>query len=113
MRTGLDVTGIAPVEQDRTAALEPADILAVIQLKSWTRQRFGLTADDPVMVRQEATTEPGFPPLKTIVTFWTASDRPHQFTLFKPVRSAAQGDVPPAWLKDALRLLPMEGCSCC
>ena len=56
----------------------------------------------PVMVAEVACGLPGCPPLETVVAFWTADDRRHQFKLFKPVAEVVSDDLPFAWLKDAL-----------
>jgi hypothetical protein len=86
---------------------------AVQRLKDWTRARFGLTEDETIVVTEIARSAPGFPPLQTSVTFWTADGVRHHFTIFKPVRAAAGDDLPPAWLKDSLALSEGIECACC
>ena len=39
---------------------------------------------------------PGCPPLETVVAFWTADERRHQFKLYKPLREVLYDDV--GWL---------------
>jgi hypothetical protein len=80
----------------------PAHIAALDRVREWTRERFKLSDDVPVMVAEVACGLPGCPPLETVVAFWTADDRRHQFKLFKPVAEVVYDDLPFAWLKDAL-----------
>jgi nitrate reductase delta subunit len=45
---------------------------AATQVKRWTRQRFGLTGEATLLVSEIESAVPGFPPLHTVVAFWTA-----------------------------------------
>jgi hypothetical protein len=80
----------------------PAHVQALEQVRTWTRARFKLAADAPVVVAEIACGLPGCPPLETVVAFWTANDRRHQFKLFKPVEAVVCDDLPFAWLLDSL-----------
>jgi hypothetical protein len=80
----------------------PAQIAALDRVRAWTRERFKLDEALPVVVAEVACGLPGCPPLETVVAFWTEDDRRHQFKLFKPVAEVVEGDLPYAWLKDAL-----------
>jgi hypothetical protein len=80
----------------------PAQTAALDRVRAWTRERFNLTDAQPVVVAEVACGLPGCPPLETVVAFWTADDRRHQFKLFKPVAEVVSDDLPFAWLKDAL-----------
>lgn len=91
----------------------PAHLAAVEALKDWTRERFKLGASDVVMVTESARTLPGFPPLETAVSFWTAEGTRHHFKFFKPAEEVVEDDLPPAWLKDSLALSEGVECACC
>jgi hypothetical protein len=80
----------------------PAHLQAIERVRTWTRERFKLADDVPIVVVEVACGLPGCPPLETAVAFWTANDRRHQFKLFKPVREVVYDDLPFAWLIDSL-----------
>ncbi len=86
---------------------------AARRLKQWTRERFKLAEDELIIVREGATTIPGYPPRETVVVFWTTDGRRHEFKLFKRVADIGEDDLPPAWLKDALAACDGFGCECC
>jgi hypothetical protein len=79
-----------------------AQVAALDRVRAWTRERFTLADTLPVVVAEVACGLPGCPPLETVVAFWTADDRRHQFKLFKRVEEVVQDDLPFAWLRDAL-----------
>jgi hypothetical protein len=79
-----------------------AHLEALDRVRTWTRARFKLADEATVVVAEIACGLPGCPPLETVVAFWTADDRRHQFKLFKPVQEVVQGDLPFAWLLDSL-----------
>jgi hypothetical protein len=91
----------------------PGHLDAVERLKDWTRGRFALADEETVLVAEIAIALPGFPPLETIVAFWTVDGTRHHFTVFKPVESVVEEDLPPAWLKDSLALSEGVECACC
>ena len=73
------------------------------------RVRFG---DVTVLVTELESALPGFPPLHTVVAFWTATKH-YQFKVFKPLEEVAEDDVPPAWYREALAVTPGTDCGCC
>jgi hypothetical protein len=75
---------------------------ALDRVREWTRARFRLGVEDPVVVAEVACGLPGCPPLETVVAFWTAGDRRHQFKVFKAVEQVAEDDLPYAWLIESL-----------
>lgn len=75
---------------------------AAERIRTWTRARFALDEDSVVFVSEMSCGLPGCPPLETVVAFWTAPDRRHQFKFFKPIGEVVEDDLPPAWMKDAL-----------
>ena len=87
-----------------------ARLEAAERLKRWTRSRFG---DVTILVSELESAAPGFPPVHTVVAFWTAERRHYHFKVFKPLEEVAEGDVPPAWYRDALAVTPGVDCSCC
>ena len=81
-----------------------AQRLGLERVRAWTRQRFSLTDDAPLLVTEVACSLPGCPPLETVVAFWTGADRRHQFKVFKPAAQVTSEDLPFFWMKDALRV---------
>ena len=90
-----------------------AHLSAVRRLMGWTRERFDLDAADTVLVEQKAPELPGFPPVETVIGFWTAPDVRHEFKLFKPATEIEPADLPPSWMKDRLLVEMTLDCSCC
>ena len=82
------------------------------RVRSWTRERFKLADDETVMVSEIACGMPGCPPIETHVVFWTAAGR-HHFKIFKPLAAVSEGDLPPAFMKNALLALEGFDCDCC
>jgi nitrate reductase delta subunit len=91
----------------------PGHLDAVERLKDWTRVRFALAAEETVVVSEFAGAAPGFPPLETIVAFWTIDGTRHHFRVFKPVEGVVEDDLPPAWLRESLALSQGVECACC
>ena len=56
---------------------------------------------------------PGFPPLHTVVAFWSPERKHYHFKVFKPLEQVTEDDMPPAWYKDALAVTPGVDCGCC
>ncbi|MCD6042033.1 MAG: nitrate reductase molybdenum cofactor assembly chaperone [Burkholderiales bacterium] len=83
---------------------------AASRVKAWTRSRFG---DVTVLVTELEGGPPGFPPLHTVVAFWTAERRHYHFKVFKPLGQVVEGDLPPAWYREALAVAPGSDCGCC
>src|ERR1700723_4464074 len=74
---------------------------AVERVRQWARARFKLTDDETIMVSEIACSVPGCPPIETHIVFWTGAGR-HHFKIFKPLAEAAEDDLPPAFVKNAL-----------
>ena len=91
----------------------PRHLDAVERLKAWTRERFTLGEDETVVVAEMARGLPGFPPLETVIAFWSYAGVRHHFTVFKPVEEVVEEDVPFSWLKDSLALSEGVDCACC
>ena len=88
-------------------------LLAVERLKDWTRGRFVLTPDETVLVTENPTSLPGYPPIATLVAFWTTDGTRHHFKVFKPVEEIVEEDFPPPWLKASLAYSEGMSCPCC
>ena len=87
---------------------------AAQRVKQWTRERFGLDSDSTLLVSELESTLPGFPPLHTVIAFWTAQRRHYHFKVFKPLEEVVQEDLPPSWFRDALAVPEgAAGCDCC
>jgi nitrate reductase delta subunit len=91
----------------------PDHLAAIQRVQAWTRERFNLTNENTVLVSEVSCGLPGCPPLETVVVFWTAADRRHQFKVFKPVAELIIDDLPPAWLRDALTASESDLPECC
>jgi len=83
---------------------------AASRMKAWTRTRFG---DVTVLVTELQGGAPGFPPLRTVVAFWSAERKHYHFSVFKPLEQVTEEDLPPAWYRDALAVTPGIDCGCC
>jgi nitrate reductase delta subunit len=97
----------------RSLKKHPEQIAALDQVREWTRARFNLPDDAPIMVNEVACALPGCPPIETVVAFWTGSDTRHHFKLFKPATAVVEDDLPPSWMKNALIVVEGFGCECC
>ncbi len=71
-------------------------------LRCWTRARFALEPEAVVSVAEIACSQPGCPPLETVVTFWSDEQTRHHFKIFKPLDAVREDDLPPRWMKPAL-----------
>jgi hypothetical protein len=78
--------------QPRTRSV---DLAIVENIQGWTRRRFKLASDAPVLVAEVACALPLCAPLETAIAFWTAGTR-HQFKLYKPMAEIIYDDI--GWL---------------
>jgi hypothetical protein len=96
----------------KTSARKAERLAAVRQIKAWTRERFALSDEVPVMVSELACGMPGCPPVETVVAFWTAPQTRHSFKVFKPAEAVMEEDLPPSWMKNAI-IWNGDDLSCC
>lgn len=89
-----------------------AHLEALGRIEAWTRARFGLAKEAPVLVSEVACALPGCPPLETVVGFWSDDATRHHFKMFKRAEEVTEDDLPPSWLRDALVATPGAECSC-
>jgi hypothetical protein len=104
MTVQVAMLGFNKKSPDRDAALD--------RLRDWTRTRFSLADDVTIMVSEVTCAVPGCPPIETHLVFWTDLGR-HHFKIFKPLADVAEGDLPPAFMKNALVALEGADCDCC
>lgn len=90
-----------------------AHLGAMRRIKGWTRERFTLDAVATVLIEQAQSGLPGFPPVETVIAFWTSPEVRHEFRIFKSAAEIEEADLPPSWMKDALRVEIEMGCGCC
>ncbi|MEY4879052.1 MAG: hypothetical protein RJB62_521 [Pseudomonadota bacterium] len=90
-----------------------AEALAAMQerVRQWIRARFGLGADNAVLVAELKCAIPGCPPLETALAFWTANGIRHQFKLLKPVFDVTERDID--WLIGDLAREDTQYWDCC
>jgi nitrate reductase delta subunit len=93
--------------------MDPDRVEAASRVKAWTRGRFSLSSDSTILVSELESALPGFPPLHTVVAFWTAERKHYHFRIFKPLSQVVQEDLPPAWYRDALAVTEGLQCDCC
>jgi hypothetical protein len=94
-----------------TGSRQDEKLTAMDEVRAWTRRRFGLAEDAPVLVAELTCTLPGCPPLETAIAFWTPDERRHQFKLLKPVVEVGYEDL--AWLIGSLTGHDNSGWDCC
>ena len=97
----------------RSFEKRPEHLQALDRVKAWTRARFKLAEDVPILVSEVACGLPGCPPLETVIAFWTQTDTRHHFKVFKRLEEVVADDLPPTWMKDALIALDGDGLECC
>jgi len=86
---------------------------AATRVKRWTRGRFSLPPQATVLVSELESAQPGFPPLSTVVAFWTGEREHYHFRVFKALEDVTEDDLPPAWYLDALAVTEGTQCGCC
>jgi hypothetical protein len=79
----------------RSLEKRPEHLQALDRVKAWTRARFKLAEDVPILVSEVACGLPGCPPLETVIAFWTQTDTRHHFKVFKRLEEVVPDDLPP------------------
>jgi hypothetical protein len=92
---------------------DPGRLAHADRVAAWTRERFGLAPDAVISVAELACALPGCPPLETVVMFWAADGGRYHFKVFKRLEEVVADDLPPAWYRDALAVVPGVECGCC
>jgi hypothetical protein len=86
---------------------------AASRVKAWTKRTFSLNEEATIFVTELEGGTPGFPPRRTVVSFWIAERGHYHFTVFKPLEEVAEPDIPPSWFLDALKVEAGVQCGCC
>jgi nitrate reductase delta subunit len=92
---------------------DPEHFAAIGKVRDWTRARFKVPEEAPVLVSEIVCTRPDCAPLETMIAFWMESGDRHHFKIFKPVKEISFDDFPAEWIDDAVFLQGIEGCPCC
>jgi hypothetical protein len=66
---------------------------AIRRLKLLARELFGASEDDAVVVTELACTEPGCPPIETVIALLRAGSEPRQVKVHKPAVDVTIVDV--------------------
>jgi hypothetical protein len=66
---------------------------AIRALKAAARTLFGATEDDAVVVNELSCTEPGCPPIETVVALLRAGAEPRQVKVHKPALDVTEDDL--------------------
>jgi hypothetical protein len=70
-----------------------ADPKRVAEVKEWVAEVFRLGADVSVLVTELRCTEPGCPPLETVVAILNWPGQPRQYKIHKPLTEVTRQDV--------------------
>jgi hypothetical protein len=65
----------------------------IAEVKEWTAEVFRLGADGSVMVTELRCTEPGCPPLETVIAILDQPGQPRQFKIPKAIADVTFADV--------------------
>ena len=63
------------------------------RIKQWVAARFALNEDIPVMVTELRCTEPGCPPLETVIAILATPGQPRQYKLHKAMAEIIADDI--------------------
>jgi len=71
----------------------PPEAARVAEIKAWVVERFGLSGAETVMVTELRCSEPGCPPLETVIAVLASGSGNRQFKLHKSVAELTRADV--------------------
>jgi len=63
------------------------------QIKAWAVEALGLSDDIAVMVTELRCTEPGCPPLETVIAVLSQSVQPRQYKIHKALAEVTHADI--------------------
>jgi len=86
----------------RRAVGKPDVLCHLDRIEDWLRARFSLAPDCLVLVSEQPSIRPGYPPMETTALFWTDSEARYRLTFFKPAAEVEEADLPPSWLLPSL-----------
>jgi predicted transcriptional regulator len=72
---------------------DPIQVAASRRVKAWAEALADLAEGDTVMVTELQCTEPGCPPVETVIAILRANAGPVQRKVHKPVREITEADV--------------------
>lgn len=78
---------------DPFGARSRTDPQRIAEIKAWAAEVFRLGANTSVMVTELRCTEPGCPPLETVIAILDAPGQPRQITIHKAVCEVTFADV--------------------
>jgi hypothetical protein len=78
---------------DLFAPSRKADPKRISEVKEWVAEVFRLGSDVSVMVTELRCTEPGCPPLETVIAILDQPGQPRQFKIHKAVADVTFADV--------------------
>jgi hypothetical protein len=70
------------------------------QIKEWAREALALPAEATLMVSELACSEPGCPPLETVIAVLDDTDAPRHFKIHRPMTDVTRADVATITLGD-------------
>jgi hypothetical protein len=79
---------------------EPAgtkDLEAIARIKEWTRELLGLEEGAAVMVSELTCTEPGCPPLETVIAVFRLGGGSDKRKLHRAIHEVTRGELAAAW----------------
>lgn len=71
----------------------PANSEKILQIRSWVRDRFGLDEETIVMVTELRCSEPGCPPLETLIAVMDGPGQRRQFKFHKSIAEMTPNDI--------------------
>lgn len=69
------------------------DLARVSKIKRWATEAFGVSDEITVMVTELRCTEPGCPPLETVIALLESNAPPRRFTIHSPIAEVTEADV--------------------
>jgi hypothetical protein len=72
---------------------KPRDCGHAAAIKGWAKRAFGLGEDASVMVTELRCSEPGCPPLETVIALLDATGPARQRKIHKPIADVTEADV--------------------
>lgn len=90
-----------------------AQSVAITQIKDWTRTRFEVPDEAPILVTEVSCAQEGCPPLQTMVAFWTDAGDRHHFKLRMSAEQVRQEDIAQLSFVDGVFSIEGSGSECC
>jgi hypothetical protein len=72
---------------------KPSDPEQTLQIQSWVRNRLSLDEDAVVIVSELRCSEPGCPPLETLIGVLDGPGQTRQFKFHKPIAEITSADL--------------------